>query len=197
MLCHKHGWIIHNFSTSISAILTIFHELVATQDWLLSHDQSLAVRRLAAAQWPTHQRPTTNRWPVIVQHKLLADDRSLWPITFDFRSKTDSRQKLLVKKEHLEIWLMLCVKYDFVIIAAYVCTKTFRYENQLWVKKLKKFRRLGRELNGVATDVSLRIFSWRAEQLLLFRSFLHKFISVDLAILTRCIHTHYACLISF
>ena len=30
-------------------------------------------------------------------------------------------------------------KYDFVIIADYFCTKTFRYENQSWVKWLKTF----------------------------------------------------------
>ena len=45
---------------------------VATQDWLLSHDRTSAVRRLAAAHRMTHLRPTTNRWPFIVQHKLPA-----------------------------------------------------------------------------------------------------------------------------
>ena len=68
-------------------------------NWGASHyDRSSAVRRLAAAHWTTHQCPTTNRWPVIVQHKLPAEDRPLWPIRFDFRPKTDCRQKLPVKK---------------------------------------------------------------------------------------------------
>ena len=100
------------------------------------------------------------------------------------------------EKEHLETQIMLCVKYDFVIIADYFCTNTFWHENQSWVKLLKNFPRIGRGLNGGATNFNRRIFSWRPEQPLLFRSFLQKFICVDLAILTRCIHTRYACFIS-
>ena len=99
---------------------------VATQDWLLSHDRSSAVPRLAAAHWMTHQSPTTIRWPVILQHKLPAEDRPLWPIRFDFRPKNDCRQNAC-EKEHLETWIMLCVKYKFVVIAYYFCTKTFQY----------------------------------------------------------------------
>ena len=35
-------------------------------------------------------------------------------------------KKIACEKEHLETWrIMLCVKYDFVIIADYFCTKTF------------------------------------------------------------------------
>ena len=100
---------------------------VATQDWLLSHDRSSAVPRLAAAHWTTHQRPPTIRWPVIVQHKLPTEDCPLWRIRFDFRPKTDCRQKIACEKERLQTWIMLCIKYDFVVIADYFCTMTFRY----------------------------------------------------------------------
>ena len=61
-----------------------------------------------AAHWTTHQRPTTNRWPVIVQYKLPAEDRPLWPIRFDFRTKTDCRQKLFVKKNIQKLNNIMC-----------------------------------------------------------------------------------------
>ena len=34
---------------------------------------------------------------------------------------------------------MLCVKYDLMVMADFLCAKTFRYEKQLWVKWLKTF----------------------------------------------------------
>ena len=37
-------------------------------------------------------------------------------------------------------------KYDFVIIADYSYTKTFRYENQSWVKWLKTFLQSAEDL---------------------------------------------------
>ena len=61
-----------------------------------------------------------------------------------------------------------------------------------WI--IENFRRIG--LNGVATNFNRRIFSWRPEQPLLFRSFLQKFICVDLTILTR-LHTHTLCMFYF
>ena len=81
---------------------------VATQDWLLSHDRSSAGRRLAAVHWTTCQRPTTNRWPVIVQHKLSTEDRPLWPIRFDFGPKSDCRQKCFWNRTFRNLNCVMC-----------------------------------------------------------------------------------------
>ena len=85
------SWLLFSFHAGSSR-----NWYVATQDWLLSHDRSSAVR-LAAAHWTTHHHPTTSRWPAIVQHKLPAEDRPLWPLRFDFRPKTDYRKNCLWK----------------------------------------------------------------------------------------------------
>ena len=60
---------------------------------------------------------------------------------------------------------------------------------------IENFRRIGSELNGVATQFNRRIFSRHFKQPLLFMSFPQKF-WLDLNILTRCIHTRYVCFIS-
>ena len=54
---------------------------------------------------------------------------------------------------------------------------------------IENFPRIGRGLNGVATNFNRQIFSWRPEQELLLRSIPQKFINVDLNILTCCLHT--------
>ena len=67
--------------------------------------------------------------------------------------------------------------------------KDFTIRKSIMGEIFENFRRISSGLNR-------RIVSWRFEQPLLFRSFLQTFICVDLAILLRCIHTRYACLIS-
>ena len=84
----------------------------------VSDDQPMTSHRTA---------PTSGRRPSALTNQI-------W-----FLAKDWLPPKIACEKEHLETWIMLCVKYDFVTIAHNFCTKTFRYENQSWVKWLKTF----------------------------------------------------------
>ena len=144
---------------------------VATQDWLLSHDMSSAVRRLAAA--------------------LPAEDRPLWPIRFDFRPKTDCRQNCLWKRTFRNLNNVM-YKIWFCGYPWLLLHKDFLISQTIMGEIIENFRRIGSELNGVATQFNRRIFSRHFKQPLLFMSFPQKF-WLDLNILTRCIHTRYVC----
>ena len=168
---------------------------VATQDWLLSHDRSSAVPRMAAAHWTTHEGPTTILWPNIVQHTLPGEDRPLWPITFDFRPWTDCRQNCLWKRTFIKLNYVMC-KIWFCGRHLLLLHKDFSFWKTIMGQIIENCRRIGSGLNGVATCIDRRILSWRLKQPLLLRSFLQKLTCVDLNILTCCMHIRYACFIS-
>ena len=94
-----------------------------SQGWPPHIGRSMSVRRLSYDQtsYSTHFRAKTVRF----DHSHLISGRGLTAV------------RIACGKEHLKSWIILCVKYGFVVVTNYFCTKTFLFEKQLLVKYLK------------------------------------------------------------
>ena len=91
---------------------------------LLSHKQSLAgCHTLDAPSASDNQPMTSHRTAQTSGRRPSALTNQIWFLAEDWLPP-----KIACEKGHLETWIMLWMKYDFVIIADYFCTKTSRYE---------------------------------------------------------------------
>ena len=105
---------------------------VAHQD-LLFYDRSSAVPRLAPDPSVSDNHLMTGHFTTQSSgRRPSALTNQIW-----FPSEDWLPPKVACEKEHLETWIMLCVRYDFVVITDYLCSKTFPNKKKLWVKWLK------------------------------------------------------------